>query len=120
MDKYGVVAAQFLPHLADSFQERQRFDVTHGAADLDNRDIHVLRHLLHGAFNFIGHMRNHLDGFAEIITTPFFGNDLLVDTSGGPVVVAGEPGVGETLIMSKIKVGFRAIVGNEDLTMLKG
>ena len=31
----------FVAHLADGFEERQRFDVADGAADLDDHDVHV-------------------------------------------------------------------------------
>src|SRR5215469_2495781 len=47
MDEQGVVAAEFLAHLADGFHERERFDVTDGAADLDDGDVHVLRDFFH-------------------------------------------------------------------------
>ena len=39
----GVAAADFLPELADRFEERQRFDVADRAADLDDHDVDVLR-----------------------------------------------------------------------------
>jgi hypothetical protein len=38
---------------------------------------------------------------------------------GGPVIVAAQLGVGEALVMSQIEVGFRAIVGDEDLAVLE-
>ena len=38
---------------------------------------------------------------------------------GGPVVVAGELGVGEALVVSEVEIGFGAVVGDEDLAVLK-
>ena len=39
----GVFAAQFLAHLADGFKKRQRFDVAHRAADLDDGHVGAVR-----------------------------------------------------------------------------
>ena len=39
VDEAGVVAAEVLAHLADGFEEGQRFDVADGAADLDDGDV---------------------------------------------------------------------------------
>ena len=39
----AVVAAHFVAHLADGFEERQRFDIAHRAADLDDHHVHVGR-----------------------------------------------------------------------------
>ena len=40
----AVAAPLFVAHLADGFEERQRFDIADGAADLDDHHVHVLRH----------------------------------------------------------------------------
>ena len=45
--KSAVVAAQLVAHLADGFEERQRFDIADGAADLDDHHVDILRHALH-------------------------------------------------------------------------
>ena len=41
VDVADVVAAERDAHLPDRFEERQRFDVAHGAADLDDRDLGI-------------------------------------------------------------------------------
>ena len=114
-----ILAPKFLPHLPDRFHEGQRFNVADSAANFDDCDINFLRDFFHRGFNFVSHMRNHLDGFAQIIPAPFFGNNLLVNTAGRPVVVARESGVGEALVMPEVEVRFRAVVGNENLPVLK-
>ena len=64
-------AAQLLPHLADGFQERQRFDVAHRAADLDDHHVHVRRDtFLIAGLDLVGDVRNHLHGLAQIIAAP--------------------------------------------------
>ena len=64
-------------------------------------------------------MGNDLDGLAEVVAAALLGDDLLVDAAGGKVVVAGEAGVGEALVVAEVEVGLRAVVGDEDLAMLE-
>ena len=115
-----VFAAKLLAHLADGFDEGQRFDVADGAADLDDGDVDILRDLLHRRLDLVGDVRNDLDGLAEIVAAALFGDDLLVDAAGGPVIVAGELGVGEALVVAQVEVGFGAVVGDENLAVLEG
>ncbi len=114
-----VVAAQFLPHLPDGFHEGQRLDVAHRAANFDDGDIHILRHLLHRSLDFIGDVRNHLHGFTQIIAAPLLGDDLFVDSPGGPVVIARKFGVGEAFVVAQVEIGLCPVVGDEDLAMLE-
>jgi hypothetical protein len=64
-------------------------------------------------------MRDDLHRLAQIIAAALLGDDLLVDPAGGPVVIAAELGVGEALIMAKVEVGLRAVVGHKDFAMLE-
>ena len=119
VDEDGVFAAQLLAHLADGFEEGQRLDVADRAADLDDGDIAVRRHLAHGVLDLVGDVGDDLDGLAEVVAAALLGDDLLVDAAGGEVVVAGELGVGEALVVAQIEVGLRAVVGDEDLAVLE-
>src|SRR5215472_15067164 len=119
MDEEGVVAAEFLAHLADGFHEGERFDIANGAADLDDGDVHVLGDFFHRRLDFVGDVGDNLHGFTQVVAAAFLGDDLFVDATGGPVIVAGEPGVGEALVVSEIEIGFGAVVGDEHLSMLK-
>ena len=114
-----MLAPQFLPHLANRFHERQRLDVAHRAADLHDRDIDILRDFLHRRLDFVGDVRNHLHRLAEIVAAPLLGDDLLVEAPGGPVVVAGKFGVGEALVVAEVEIGLGAVVGDENLAVLK-
>ncbi len=120
VDEDGVVAAQVLSHLPDRFEEGQRLDIADRAADLDDGDLSLRGDLAHGVLDLIGDVGDDLDGLAEVVAAPFLGDDLLVDASGGEVVVAGQLGVGEALVVAEIEVGLRAVVGDEDLAVLKG
>ncbi len=86
----AVLPAHFMAHLADGFEERQRFDIAHRAADFADHHIDLARKLLHGGFDFVGDVRNHLHGFAEIIAAALALDDLFVDAAAGQVVGAGE------------------------------
>src|SRR6185437_9300144 len=119
MHEQRIVAPQFLAHLADSFKKGQRFNVADRAADLNQSNIYILCHLLHGRFDLVGDVRDHLNGFAQIIAAALLGDDLLVNAAGGPVVVAREAGMGEALIVAKVEVGFSAIISNKNLTVLE-
>src|SRR5271157_438696 len=120
VDEQGVVAPLLMAHLADVFEERQRFNVAHGAADFEDHHVHVLRHLLHGGLDLIGDVRNHLHGLAQVIAAALTGDDLLVDAAGGQVVGLRQLGVGESLVVAEIEVGLRAVVGDEHFAVLEG
>src|SRR5579884_698233 len=114
-----ILAAKILAHLADGFYKRERLDVADRAANLDDRDVHLLRDFLHRRLNFVGDVGNDLHGLAEIVAAALFGNDLLVNAAGGPVIVAAEAGVGEALVMAEVEIGFGAVVGDENFAVLK-
>jgi hypothetical protein len=90
------------------------------SADFDNYNVHVFRHALDAALDFIGDVRNDLNGLSEIIATPFFGEDGFVDAAGSPVIVAGELGVCEALVVAQVEIGFGAVIGHENFAVLKG
>src|SRR6516165_12369558 len=119
VDEDTILASLFVTHLADRFQEGQRFDIAHGAADFDDHHIDVLRHALDGRLDLVGDMGNHLHRLAEIVAAAFTGDNLLIDASGGEVVALGQLGVRKALIVAEVEIGFGAIVGYEDFAMLK-
>ncbi len=119
MDEDRVFAAELQAHLPDGFQKRQRLDVTHSAANLDDDDVHVGGHLAQGSFDFVGDVRDDLDGLAQVVAAALFADDGFVDTARGPVMVAGESGVGEAFVVAEVEVSLGAIVGDEDLAVLE-
>ena len=121
VDEDGVFAAEFLAHLADGFEEGERFDVADGAADFDDGDVCAIGgDFAHGVLDFVGDVGDDLDGFAEVVAAALFENDLLVDAAGGEVVVARERRVGEALVVAEVEVGLSAVIGDEDFAVLKG
>ncbi len=69
--------------------------------------------------DFVGDVGNDLHGLAEVIAAPLFAEDGFVNAAGGPVIVAAELGVCESLVMAEVQVGFRAVLGDEDFAVLK-
>ena len=86
--KNCVATAILQRKFADGFEERQAFDVAGGAADFgdDNVRAAFFGHGMHAVFDFIGHVRNHLHGLAEIIAAPFFFQNRLVHAPTGEVI----------------------------------
>ena len=116
----AVVAAYFVAHLADGFEERQRFDVADGAADFGDHDVHVARPtFLHGGLDLVGDVRDHLHGLAQIIAAALARDDLFVDASAGEVVGLREAGMGEAFVVAQVEIGLGAVVGDEDFAVLE-
>src|SRR5712671_5858599 len=94
VDEECVFCAEFETHLADGFEEGKGLDVADGASDFDDDDVHTFRNFPDGGFDFVGDMRNDLNGFAEKIAAALFGENCFVNAAGGPIIVAGKLGVG--------------------------
>ena len=70
----------FLPELPDRFEERQRFDVADGAADLGDHHVHALGAARRMArLDLVGDVRNHLHRRAEVFAAALLADDGLVD-----------------------------------------
>ncbi len=68
--------------------------------------------------DFVGDMRDDLDGFAEVIAAPLLVQHGLIDLAAGQVVHPAELDVGEALVMAQVQVRFRAVVQHIDLAVL--
>src|SRR5229473_1667306 len=89
------------------------------SGDFDDHHVHAFGNFPDRGFDFVGDVRNHLHGLAEEIAAALLGQNRFVDSSGGPVVVAGKLGVGEALVVAEVEVGLRAVFGDEDFAVLK-
>ena len=122
VDIKTVLAADVAPHLAQGFQERQAFNITHCAAHLNQHNFRPggFRHFADAAFNDIGDMRDDLDGAAQVVAPPFAGDDFFVNLACGNVADLVEAGVNETFVVAQVQVGFSAIVQHINLAVLIG
>ncbi len=77
VNEYRVVSPLFVAHLTNGFHERQRFNVTYGAADLYNKYIRLMR-IRHGSnrgLDLICDVRYDLDGLAEVVAPTLLFDD---------------------------------------------
>ena len=70
------------------------------------------------SLDFVGDVRNHLHGFAQIISAPLLREDRLVDSAGRPVVLARQFGVSEAFVVAEVEIGLSAVVGNIHFAVL--
>ena len=67
VDVADVVAAELQAHLPDRLEERQRLDVAHRAADLDDRHLGVAGAALDEGLDLVGDVRDDLHRAAEVV-----------------------------------------------------
>ena len=109
--------------MADRFEEGQRLDIAHGAADFADhhvrRGVVRARNAAHRGLDLVGHVRNHLHGLSQVVAAALARDDLFVDASAGQVVGLRERRVREALVVAQIEIGFGAVVGDEHLAVLE-
>ena len=121
-----VLPSQVRPHLAGGLEEGLGLDVPHRAADLGDDDVGhralgVGRGLSpHDALDLVGDVRDDLNCVPEILPATLLGDDVGVDLPGGGVGGPGEVDVEEALVVADVQVRLRAILGDEDLSVLEG
>ena len=116
-----ILRADFENELPDRLEKRQPFDVADRAADFGDDDVDFFRigDLTNARLDFIGDVRDHLHGLAEIIAAPFFQDNALVNLAARQVVVPREDAIGEAFVMAEIEIGFGAVVQDVNFTVLK-
>ena len=119
VDVADVVAAERDAQLPNGLEERQRFDVADGAADLDDRDLGIAGTGDDPVLDLVGDVRNDLHGAAQVIAAALLADDGLVDLAGGEVVALPHPHVGEALVVAEVQVRLGAVVGDEYFPVLE-
>ena len=119
VDEQRIVAAHFLAELPNRLEERQRLDVAHRAAHLDDRHVGVAGAALDERLDLVGDVRDHLDRAAQVVAAPLLLDHRLVDLAGGEIVPAAHLRALEALVVAQVQVGFRPVVGDEHLAVLK-
>ena len=100
MYKHRPFAPEFICQLADRFQIRLPFNVADGSPDFAQDKIFVRQVGKDKAFDFVGHVRNYLNGGAEIVAAAFPVEHPLVNFAGSHAVVPGGGNAGKTFVMS--------------------
>src|SRR3954462_5146815 len=119
VDVADVVAAKIEAHLADGLEERQRLDVAHRAAHLDDRHVGVAGAALDERLDLVGDVRDDLHRAAEVVALPLLLDHRLVDLAGGEVVVAAHLRALEALVVPQVEVGLGAVLRHEHFAVLK-
>ena len=87
VDIDAMVMRQVVAELADRLQKRHGLDVADRAADLDQDEIMAGIAVEDEFLDGVGDMGNHLHRAAEIIAAPLAGDDVLIDSPGGDIVL---------------------------------
>ena len=113
------------PQLSHSLDKGRALDIPNCASQLDYAHIgaffrivnrnscHSLNPILHG----IREMWYNLDSFAQIVSSTFPLDDMLVDLPRCDVVLAGKGDIEVSLVVAQIQVDFSTVVQNEDFAM---
>ncbi len=116
-----VIASDVLGVLANRFQERKALDVADGSADFGDHDVDVVAaHPRNHGFDFVGDVRDDLDGLAKEAAFAFFFDDGQIDLAGRVVAVTRQRAAGETLVVPEVQIRFTAVVEHIDFAMLIG
>src|SRR4030067_1042571 len=120
VDVKHILPAQIEPELSDRLQERETFDIADGPSDLDDHDILAVGKGRYRPLDLVSDVRDHLHRAAEVVSPPFFGDDVVVDPARGEVVLLTHGHMGVPFVMSQVKACFGAVIGHEHLAMLEG
>jgi len=116
----GVLPAHLAAHLPGRLEERQRLDVTDGAADLVDHHVDIRAgHGQHVVLDLVGDVRDHLHGVAEEVAAALLGDHAGVHLARGHVGLGVQEHVEETLVVADVQVGLGAVLRDEDLTVLE-
>ena len=120
MDQDRVLMADVVLELADRLKERLALDVADRTADLNDRDLCLIRRIIavETALDFICNVRNDLHCASAVIAAPLFLKNGPVNLSGGDIRIFIQALVDKTLIVAKIQVGLSTVIGHEYFAVL--
>ncbi len=120
MNVHNILRAVFQLHLTGGFKERQTFNIAYRAAYFYDYYIGLLLERLKAELDFVGDMRNNLHGCAQIFATAFAFYNTFVNAARRDDIILGHAGFQKPFVITQVKVGFRAVLGDENLTVLIG
>ena len=118
--EYVISVRHVLFDLTDGFEEWQGFDIADGAADFGDDDVCIViaADAEDSVFDFVGDVRDDLDGGSEVFAFSFFVDNGLVDFACCHVGSLGEVFVNETFIVAEVEIRFGAVVSDEYFAVL--
>src|SRR6266550_8788252 len=116
-----VLGTDLAAELADRLEERERFDVADRSADLADDDVRRSRH---GAgpnpgLDLVRDVRDHLNRRAQELALALLAQHRIPDRTGSVTRRARHVLVDEALVVADVEVGLGAVLGDEDLAVLK-
>ena len=120
MQENAVLFRKLQRDLTDSLQKRLAFDIADRTADLGDDDVGVglFADLIDKFLDLIGNMRNDLDGLTEVFALTFLIQNVPIHLTGRKVGIFIEIFVDKAFVVTEVKVGFRAVLRNENFTVL--
>jgi len=65
--------------LADGLEEGETLDIAHGSSDFTEHEVDLVVAYFDELLDLVGHMGDHLDGFAQVVSAAFFFEHIRVD-----------------------------------------
>src|SRR3546814_3791771 len=101
VDENRIFPAHIIPELAERLHERQALDIADRSPDLTQDEIEILDLILRESLDGIRDMGDYLNRRAEIVATPFTGDDRLINAASGDIVGLARGNTSEAFIMTK-------------------
>ena len=121
MEKHRILTSDLNCYLTDGFDERRHLKVANCSTYLRDDDFGfvVLPNLVDTAFDFISNVWNQLHGLSKVVPSPLFCDHFTVDGTRSKVGMFIQIDAEKPFIVSYIKIGFCAIMGDKNLAMLE-
>ena len=119
MHEQALSTGLVIGELADRLKEGQTFDIPHCAADFAQHEIHLVFADRDEILDLVCDVRNHLNGFAQVVAPALFLEHVGIDAPRGHAVGGACVHTSEAFVVAQVEVGLGAIIGDEHFAMLK-
>ncbi len=118
VDENHVLRPDFERELPHGLEKRQSLDISGRAADLRDQHVRVFATSVNALLDFVGHVRDHLHGLAEIVPAPLPLNHAFVDLAGRKRVEPREFSARETLVVPEVEIGLGSVLQDVNFPVL--
>jgi len=114
-----ILLSRISPELPDSLKKRQALYIAYGAADFYDNNIYFIGYKPYAFFYLVCDVRNYLNGAAQVVSPALLGDNRVIYLSCGKIAVFSQFGICKPLVVPQIQIGFCAVIGNVNLSVLK-
>ena len=120
MDQDCIVRTNFVHELADGLQEWLALDITNRTTDFDDGNLSISGGVVavKTTLDLIGNVGNYLYSAATVIATTLLRQNSPVNLTCGYIGIFSQTFINETLVVAKIQISFRTVIGNEHFAVL--